>query len=130
MSTARSTRSTSSLSSSASYSLMSSRDMKQLQDTLIAQTNKMQQQTVKEINEIKKRLDSEAGLRLSAEDELAKLRDQVKQEQRRRKQAEKKNKHLSQTLMTSRNHLHNSALSMLNKTKAGEKTARKQYGEW
>ena len=100
--------------------------MKQLQDTLIQQTNKMQQQTMKEVLDIKQKLESENHRRDAAEQELNSLREQVREEQRRRKVAEKRAKRTTEAMLTDRNHLHNSALSMLTKTP----TVRKQYGTW
>jgi hypothetical protein len=89
----------------------------------------MQQQTMNEVMDIKQRLDSENERRQAAEKELQELRSQVRDEQRKRRHVEKKFKKQTHALLTGRNHLHNSALSMLQK-RDQPKTERKQYGQW
>jgi hypothetical protein len=102
-SSARSMRSTrSNLASSARMQMISSRDMEDLKNTLIDQTNKIQQKTVAQIETLKERMDSEAIRRANAESELDSLRMQVRNEQMKRENAEMKTERLRRRMNINR----------------------------
>jgi hypothetical protein len=76
--------------------------MEDLKNTLIDQTNKIQQKTVAQIETLKERMDSEAIRRANAESELDSLRMQVRNEQMKRENAEMKTERLRRRMNINR----------------------------